>query len=325
MGTILKSQAVKVDSGVAFDMTAIVTAPFAVELLLRGNLDRFSIGWSHGGRDTILCTHNMLPIFTECFHFPGDKVTDEATGDVHTVEFEFTEAIGKEASGVSVPAVEGTSVTEVRSALSASAATFAAQHREDRSMNRIALALGLSAEASEEAILAALAARSTSLSTLEANLAELTTSSAALATENETLRSVTLGQAIETLFAAHADRFAVVRNDAGERVVSATETQLRTLAATDIESAANILGTLPKIAPTGPAITPTLVPRADPTHVLAIVPDGIDGDVLAGQLSALGVSPENYAKHGPHVARPTTLNKNDNLDWMKYSVARVYG
>ncbi len=189
-------------------------------------------------------------------------------------------------------------------------------------MNRIALALGLSADASEEAILAALAASSTSLSTLEANLAELTASSAVLVTENAELQSVTLGQAIETLFAAHADRFAVVRNDAGERVQSATETQLRELAATDIESAAKILGTLPKLAPTGPAITPTLAPRpADPATALT-VPVGIDGDILAGQLAALGVTPENYEKFGPHKAQTSLMEQG--LDWITYSTPRMH-
>ncbi len=41
-GTVTRSQAVKIDGGMAFDMTAAVTAPWAVEALLRGTLDRFS-------------------------------------------------------------------------------------------------------------------------------------------------------------------------------------------------------------------------------------------------------------------------------------------
>ena len=133
-GTITKSKAVSIDGGLAFDMTADVTAPFAVEALLRGLLDRFSIGWFHGGFDTILCSHCETPIFTECSHWPGDKVEDEK-GRQDVIEFVFTEAEGKETSAVTIPAVRGTEIQDVRAALS-SAPQFAADNRvNEETMN----------------------------------------------------------------------------------------------------------------------------------------------------------------------------------------------
>lgn len=325
-GTVTKSQAIKIDGGLAFDMTALVTAPWAVEALLRGNIDRFSIGWAHGGLDTIMCSHCGTPIFRECFHFPGDKLADD-DGNEHVVEFVFTEATGVEVSGVSVPAVAGTGIAEVRSALSRSAAALAAQRRTPR-MEKIALALGLPADASEEAILAALAARTEANSTLQASVDELSRSVEALTAANDQLLAASSAQEIDALFTEHADRLPVTRDDAGNRIASDTETQLRALAANDLESARAILSSLPRAAPTGPVgstvnvrIDPVPTPVTGGTPVLT-PPEGIDGDILASQLSQLGMTAEQYAEYGPHNPQPSLMDRG--LDWVEFATARQH-
>lgn len=133
-GTITRS---KTESPVAghyeLRQTARVTAPWAVDALLRGNLDRFSIGWHPTG--DVVCSVHDQPVFTCikgkcCYCFPGDrlkKVVGEdgverlryaSDGDL-VAEWIYTKAELVETSAVSVPAVPSAQIEGIRASVAA--------------------------------------------------------------------------------------------------------------------------------------------------------------------------------------------------------------
>lgn len=304
-GTIKSSKAVPIDGGLAFDMTASVVAPWAVGALLRGTWDRFSVGWDHGGRDTIECSLCKVPIFTKCSHLPGDKVvTDEESGETHVIEFVFTEATGIEVSGVSVPAVAGTGLTEIRAALSFTAATFAAsESREARIMREIALALGLKADATADAILVAIEARSQAVAEISKEVTKLRTQNTELETELTTATARERKRDAEALFTAHAKQLPTERDGDGKRVASALEKKLRELAATDIAAARGILESLPTQTPEQKLESVAVTPPAAQRDVEGIEHLGASipwNPIIESQLKQLGVTKEQYLQFGPH-------------------------
>ncbi len=133
-------------------MTLELTAPWAVEAALRGLMDRFSIGWHPTGpTECSICGSEMFWFW--CMgkgdHFLGD------TYDGQVCELVYTAADGIEVSTVSVPAVVGTGVDDIRAQLSAArAAGPAGLGRREISMKTFAiiaaaLSLGADAEATE--------------------------------------------------------------------------------------------------------------------------------------------------------------------------------
>src|SRR6185295_17700417 len=105
----------------AFKQTIELVKPWAIEAALDGTIDRFSIGWSITG--DILCTACGNDMFSrDCSHYPGQTFERE-DGTEAKVEALITEADGVETSAVTVPAVKGTSVDEIRAALEAARAT----------------------------------------------------------------------------------------------------------------------------------------------------------------------------------------------------------
>lgn len=157
-GTVIASKAVKLEGDAenddepgpwAFDQTIRAIKPWAVEGVLDGTIDRFSIGWHPTG--PVLCSVHETEVFDGCFCYPGDVVEGE------TVEFLFTAAEGVEVSTVNVPAVPGTEIQGIRAALSAALGTGGASSPPRRAMDkRIAARLGLAEAASADDALAAL-------------------------------------------------------------------------------------------------------------------------------------------------------------------------
>lgn len=83
-------------------------APWAIEGLANGTIDRFSFSILPSGE--ITCTVHDVPVWSidECFCWPGEPVM--VGGASVVAEWEFEDADGVELSAVNVPAVEGTGV-----------------------------------------------------------------------------------------------------------------------------------------------------------------------------------------------------------------------
>lgn len=279
-GTIVGSIAATDEGGeTRFEQRLKLTAPWAVEAALLGNVDRFSIGWS-SSRESGHCTVCKIPMFgrgSSCPHWPGDVLED---GTI--VELEFQTATGVETSSVTVPAVLGTGVRGVRELHESLAAL--AQTRQDAlnparggaddkelSMRSIATALGLSADADEATILAAVNAQRAAQDALAAQLTERDNAIAQLRTRTQELENQ-LGTANElrqrlaadALCARYADRIPKARNDAGELVASQLEQEVRALAEHNVEAAERLLSALPKASPAGAEPQSLTAPRGAP-------------------------------------------------------------
>lgn len=129
-GTVVASTAEKRGEGdYAIRQTVKLTAPWAVELALRGLLTTLSIGWRPTG--PVLCTVCNANFF-RCSHMPGQRYTERAdesapggrtfvpdpTGTL-VCECLYTAAELVETSGVNVPAVPSAQIEAIRASLAA--------------------------------------------------------------------------------------------------------------------------------------------------------------------------------------------------------------
>lgn len=148
-GTVLKSYAEQVGDEWHFKQRLELVKPWAVEGVLDGTIDRFSIGWFPTG--PILYSHTGKEIEGWPTHWPGEELED---GTV--VEWVYTEAELIEVSGVNVPAVTGTHIEGIRSALSVETAPQQQREKQEpkeHGMKKSLLSiLGLAATVSDEAV-----------------------------------------------------------------------------------------------------------------------------------------------------------------------------
>jgi hypothetical protein len=159
-GRITSSELVEHKGVPAFAQTLELVKPWAIEAALDGTISTFSIGWHNTG--DVECSacgqpmaRSIFGAMPSCSHFPGDKLEGK-DGDVY-VEAVITGAEGVEVSAVSVPAVTGTHIGEIRAALAAQRLSFASHPpKETKSMKTIANKLGLAETADEPAILGAI-------------------------------------------------------------------------------------------------------------------------------------------------------------------------
>jgi phage head maturation protease len=303
-GTITESAAVKVEGGFAFDQTARITAPWAVEALLAGNLDRFSIGWDFPGLDTLECSSCKCAAFGgDCPHFPGDKLEDGGRA-----EFVFTEAEGVEVSAVSVPAVKGTGLDQIRSALAAGKLQINKRvgSAEDQIMKSIAKTLGLQEDADESTISAALSALRARAESAETSLAservdhtntrgELSELSARV----EELDAQGRDREIDSLCTEFAGSFPPNRDSEGELSLDPgpLETQIRELAAKDIGAARAMLEAMPSQLPELGATPRSIATVAStPAPVVPLSAHGTS-ELAKRQRAQLGISEEDFAKY----------------------------
>ncbi len=120
IGTIEASESVPLAGGwTGFRQTIRVVKPDAVISVLDGTIDRFSIGWDPRG--TVLCTVHKVDVRSKasCYWkedcYPGKTV--DVDGSAQVAEYEWQSTEGVETSSVNTPAVSGTKIEEVRSAL----------------------------------------------------------------------------------------------------------------------------------------------------------------------------------------------------------------
>lgn len=129
-GTIVASTATAVEGEEGryrLEQTARVTAPWAVEALLLGHIDRFSIGWTDADPPHCsACNASWLL----CPHWPGDRLEEfigddgnrryrrSPTGKIR-VQLIYQNPVLVETSAVSVPAVPSAQIEGIRAALAA--------------------------------------------------------------------------------------------------------------------------------------------------------------------------------------------------------------
>jgi phage major head subunit gpT-like protein len=181
-GSITSSQTSKLAEGrYAIHQTAKLVAPWATEMALRGLLDAVSIHWAPTG--PVLCSACDAPIFTQCWHFPGDRLSEQDAGKQGkrlvrdpkgelVVEWIYTEAELRETSAIPIGGVPTAQVKDVRAALAEHVPALAAElaaggnfdldllQEETHAMDPKLLALlGLSENATADEVLAAVEKR----------------------------------------------------------------------------------------------------------------------------------------------------------------------
>lgn len=131
-GRVLTSRTTKIADG-QYELRQRVrlTATWAVELALRDLLFAVSIGWEPLG--PVLCSACNAPVYTACYHWPGDRVTETPQADgskkylrdrngALTVEWIYTKAALLETSMCPIGGVKLAGFEGVRAALSAAGA-----------------------------------------------------------------------------------------------------------------------------------------------------------------------------------------------------------
>ena len=189
-GKVIESKTVKVGEGeYAIEQTWRLTAPWAVELALRDLLSTVSIGWTATG--PVLCSACDVPVFTQCYHCPGDRLSEKVGDDgvkrlvrdragVTVVEWIYTSAELVETSLAPVPAVPSARIEGIRAALSAHDGG-SSPPGEPHDMNpKLFALLGLAATAGESEVLSA-------VESLVADRAELKIATKDLAAANKEL------------------------------------------------------------------------------------------------------------------------------------------
>jgi hypothetical protein len=172
-GRIVESAAVKTGESIQFQQQLELVKPWAIEDALDGTMQTFSIGWSpkkpgwNGFRESLLCSVCNASFF-DCAHMPGDEIAPTEGGKVQEaviVEALWVNVVGAETSEVAFPAVRGTEVRDIRAALSEARLSAASRApaqtetpTEERPVDEILKALGLSDKADTKAALTAIAA-----------------------------------------------------------------------------------------------------------------------------------------------------------------------
>lgn len=230
-GTIVASK-LEIDGDTrSIVMTLKITAPWAIEDTLRGNVDRFSIGWDPTGPVECSICGSPMPWYW-CANDKTEHMVGETYGD-KVCQWEFTAADGVEVSTVNVPAVVGTEADGIRAQLSAARnERLAGSPRKEITMNKLnafLALLGLAATCTEDDALSAVEG------TVGRLAAEKEAHAATLALLNEARAKLkkqddeTLATQVEAEIdrGVREGRFGLKRDEKGERVASAIETSIR--------------------------------------------------------------------------------------------------
>ncbi len=317
-GTVVKSKLVRGEDGEkSISQTILLTKPWAVVGVLDGTIDRFSIGFMPTG--PILYSHNKEEIDGWPKFWPGDVLED---GTV--VEWIFTEAELIETSGVNVPAVVGTQIDGVREALqlalgeppkektktSANKPSGKAPRKVER-MSQIAKMLGLSEDASQEEIAAALSKQQEETKSLKDKNSKLEA-----ANEIQRLASESTQVELEIDAALKDGRLTIEHGSDGKRVHSVVETKLRKYAAEHgLEFFLGVIKGLPaaqsrpmpatSLQSASPAPAGNAPGMSEPVTELDSLRQG--NPHIDSVLKQLGISEEEFAKYSKLEELPPSL------------------
>lgn len=202
-GRIVESSAVRSGQAIQFQQQLELVKPWAIEDALDGTMQTFSIGWSpkkpgwNGFRESLLCSVCNASFF-DCSHMPGDEIAPTEGGkfqEAVIVEALWVNVIGAETSEVAFPAVRGTEVKDIRAALAAARLSAVPAPvppetlTEERPVDEILKALGLSDKADTKAALAAIAALNARAAAADGRLEEERLARAAAEEERDQART----------------------------------------------------------------------------------------------------------------------------------------
>ncbi len=292
-GTVIASQAEKRGDGdYAIRQTVKLTAPWAVELALRGLLDTVSIGWNPTGATLCsVCSSN----FWRCSHSLGQRyVAREEEGGARSYiadangplvcERLYTAADLVETSAVNVPAVPAAHIEAIRAALSAHNHGGDEPHGDNMNPKLLAL-LGLAATAGEPEIISAVESRQERLRLTELARDEAVRLNAELAAKCTGFEQVLSKQAVDAFIADGVRCGKIIP-------ASGYEQSLRNFFGKDAEGARELLKSSPVVTPVGqPLQSGGAAPIVDPTvaSAMADVEAKIvaQGGTLAGARASL--------------------------------------
>lgn len=300
-GTVVSAKLEKSEDASEITMRVSLVKDWAIEGVLDGTIDRFSIGWCRTG--PVECSIHKTPVFTECDCWPGDKIGDKV------VEFVFTSAEGTEVSAVNVPAVVGTGIQTIGQ-LAALDRTVAKDilgvatnpDKKEHQMTidpKIFAALGLAPTDQLADVLAAIGQIKDEGTLLSASKAALTTELATLrSTEKERAakeRLVVVEAAVSQL--AHAGKL---------RPGSDVEQALRRMADRDMEMfASQVKDMLATGTPVTPVGRPPVAAGPDPVAAAPTLGAPLTGkDYLTANpgaakwLNKAGITQDQFEKHG---------------------------
>lgn len=283
-GTILESQATKRGEGdYAIRQRVKLTAPWAVELALRGLLDTLSIGWNATGDVACsVCSSN----FYRCSHALGQRYAMKTFDDGSSrpvadangpmvCERVYSSAELVETSAVSVPAVPSAQIDAIRAALSASP-----QEKEINMNPQILALLGLASTAGDTDITKAVESVIAAKKIVEGQRDELATQLAAVSAKLAGYETV-LAQKVEDEFVAEAVR-------SGKLIPgSAFEQSLRNYHGKDAEGAKALVASSPRVTPIGAPGAGSAPPDAKASNADATI-TGLGGDVNKIRANLLG-------------------------------------
>ena len=306
---------VQADGSKAFRQTLELVKPWAMEAALDGTLDRFSIGFRRTG--AIVCSvcnaeyaRGFFGMYPKCDHMPGDLCA-VGEGQTRVAEMLYTNAEGLETSAVSVPAVAGTGIEDIRASLSAARAEhLGLAQGKDPKMSKFALivaALALPQEATEEQAVTAIESLQGKLEASQVALAAEKSRAdgaegrlAAIETEARKARvDALVKQAV-------ADGKIVLKHDeSGAAVEGKVEKAIRKLAAQDLAAAEEFVADLPRATPAG---APARSTTPDPTPKAAGSLSAIERKIIA----QTGITEEaflaNKAKRAAEAAQDNEEN-----------------
>lgn len=195
-GTIISSATDKRGDGdYVIRQTAKLTAPWAVDLVLRDLVHGVSIGWRPLG--PVMCSVCDAEIFTQCWHFPGDELSEPEAKALKVapttiVEWIYTDAELKETSGVPIGAVPNARIDGSRASLATYlseqhpslrpmlghgenflARDFPLEEKSNVDLAQLIALLGLAATATPGEVLSAVDKLKGTANTAEADRAEL--------------------------------------------------------------------------------------------------------------------------------------------------------
>lgn len=313
-GEIVDSRLVETEQEFIVEHTLSLVKPWAVQAALDGTLKQFSVGFDVESHEQIVCTECRCALLTgDCNHFPGDEVATK--NGTRIVEAEFRNPSAAEVSGVSFPAVQGTSVDGIRSALSEARTLIGSARKQGGEMNEATKkALGLSADASDESV----AKRIAELTSQAGRIDELEKKNQEQASElSEATGALkeAQGQLATVVKSAQETRAAELRAKAIEKGLwapgSKQEKYFAKLAARSVDEAEEYMSTLEPVIPVNAGLQSGSKPStetATPDSLAAFLADEYNCTALAAEIAQqsfrqLGVTRAMLEEHGPHIER----------------------